>query len=445
MIENQNVTTTNDNQTDGLDSETTLKQVAFASFFGSFIEWFDYGSYLYFAPVISTVFFPEGDKTLAMLQTFGVFALSFLMRPVGAVVWGYLGDRKGRHWTLSMTIFVMTLATVGIGLVPPYAKVGYFASITLLLLRMIQGFSASGEYSGAATFLAEYAPRRHRGLYCSMIPAAAAAGLLLGSASATLFNSTMTEQQLSTWGWRIPFLVALPLGGIVWYIRVKLEDSPSYRLMQEKLQESGKTKKIASPTKILFTKHFKPLMISFGVASLNAVGFYMVLAYLPTYLTETVKMNASLANGLNTIMLVSYIGFIFGMGKLSDRYGRKKMLMGACVGFIVLAIPSFLLLDTGKWFITLLVMLVMAAVLTINDGTLASFLSESFPTEVRFSGFSVSFNMANVIFGGTVPLISTYLIKVTGSPLSPAYYLIAVSVMALLAMIASEEHHMRKL
>lgn len=426
------------------DERSTLKQVAFASFFGSFIEWFDYGSYLYFASVISVVFFPDGNKTLAILQTYAVFALSFLMRPIGAVVWGYLGDRKGRRWTLTMTILVMTAATVGIGLLPPYAAAGYLSSVCLLLLRMAQGFSASGEYSGAATFLAEYAPRKQRGLYCSLVPSSAASGLLLGSATATAFNMMLSEQSLHSWGWRIPFLVALPLGIIVWYVRVRLEDSPSYRRMQDNLKKGGKEPQ-ASPTRLLFRHHFKPLMISFGVASLNAVGFYMVLTYLPNYMTETVKMDPGLAHGLTTVMLVVYIAFIFGMGILSDRFGRKKMLITACIGFIVSAIPAFLLLDTGSWQLTLAVMLVMAAILTVNDGTLASFLSESFPTEVRFSGFALSFNMANAIFGGTVPMISTWLIDVTGSPLAPGYYLMAVSAAALVAMFMSEEHHNREL
>ncbi len=427
------------------EEHKTLRRVTFASFFGSFIEWFDYGSYLYFASIISLVFFPSGDKTLAILQTYAVFALSFLMRPIGGIVWGYLGDKKGRRWTLTMTIVIMTGATVAIGLLPSYEAIGYVAPVALLLFRMAQGFSASGEYSGAATFLAEYAPRKHRGLYCSLVPASAAGGLLLGSATATLFSAMLSPEALYAWGWRIPFLIALPFGIIVWYVRARLEDSPSYREMKEKLEEKGGAKGKNSPTILLFRKHFKPLIISFGVASLNAVGFYMVLTYLPNYMTETVMMDPTVAHGLTTVMLVAYIAFIFGMGVLSDKFGRKKMLIGACLGFIILAIPAFLLLDTGSWQLTLLVMLVMAAILTVNDGTLASFLSESFPTEVRFSGFALSFNMANAIFGGTVPMVSTWLISVTGSPLSPAFYLIAISLIAFVAMLMAEEHHNTKL
>ncbi|WP_172135306.1 MFS transporter [Adlercreutzia sp. ZJ473] len=423
------------------EQQKTLKKVVFSSFLGNFIEWFDYASYSYLATVIALVFFPDADKTVAVMSTFGVFALSFLVRPVGAIFWGNMGDKKGRKWALSISILLMSGATFLIGCLPGYAVLGVGAPLLLLLLRMLQSFSASGEYAGAATFIAEYAPKNHRGFYCSMVPASTAAGLLIGSMFATfMFNAWgATSSFVIEWGWRIPFLLALPLGYITHYIRTHLEDSPVYAEMQRKLEYTGNPPE-KQPIRTLFTKHFKVLVISFGACVLNAVGFYAVLTYLPNYLETTLSYDASAASTITTIVLVVYIAFIFLSGRVSDRFGRKKMLIIACVGFIVCTIPAFMLLGTLDFMVILVVELLMCLILTINDGTLASYLTETFPTEVRYSGFALSFNLANAIFGGSASYISFWLISVTGSDIAPAFYMVFIAVIALVAMIASHEH-----
>ena len=263
------------------DSEehATLRRVAVSSFLGNFIEWFDYASYSYFATVIALVLMPPGDPTVALLETFGVFALSFLMRPVGAFFWGHMGDKKGRKWALATSILMMSAATFVIGLLPTFEAVGILAPILLLCLRMVQSFSASGEYAGAATFLAEYAPSNHRGLYCSLVPASTATGLLIGSALATFMFMTWGHDSsfVTEWGWRIPFLLAGPLGLITHYIRTRVSDSPVYQEMQEKLEAKGESDD--KPIKLLLTKHLRPLLVSFGACMLNAVGFYACLLY----------------------------------------------------------------------------------------------------------------------------------------------------------------------
>lgn len=419
------------------EQQKTLKKVAASSFLGNFIEWFDYATYSYFAVVIATVFFPGDDPTLALMQTFAVFALSFLLRPIGAIFWGSMGDKKGRKWALSTSIFLMTGATFCIGLLPSYLAIGMAAPALLLVLRMIQGFSASGEYAGAATFLAEYAPTDKRGMYCSLVPASTAVGLLVGSAFATIMYSVLSDAAISDWGWRIPFLLAGPLGLIAHYIRTKLEDSPTYQEMQDNLSKNEESN---HPVKELFQKHSKKLIISFGACVLNAVGFYVVLTYLPVYLETVVGMAYSESSLITTISLIVYVVFIFGSGHLSDMFGRKKMLIIACVSFIVLTVPAFMLLNTGEFFTVLAVELVLCLALTINDGTLSSYLTETFPTSVRYTGFALSFNMANAIFGGSASFISTWLIATTGSNLAPAWYMVAVSLVALVAMIMSHEH-----
>lgn len=426
------------------EEQAMVRKVAVSSFLGNFIEWFDYASYSYFATTIALVFFPTGNHTVAMLQTFGVFALSFVLRPIGALFWGNFGDRKGRKGALAISIMFMSGASFLIGCLPSYAMIGVLAPVLLLLLRMVQGFSASGEYAGAATFLGEYAPTKKRGIYCSLIPASTAIGLLAGSTLASVMTASLSSDAVVSWGWRVPFLMAGPLGLVVHYIRTKLADSPVYASMtaaiDDKQASSSQGEQGVSPLRELFQHHFKALMISFGACMLNAVGFYTVLTYLPTYLSDTVGMAAAQSSAITTICLVLYVALVFGMGHISDMFGRKKVLIGACVAFIVLTVPAFMVLNTAQFWPVLIVELAMCATLTANDGTLSSYLTETFPTSVRFTGFAFSFNLANAIFGGTAPFIATGLIYVTGSSTAPAWYMVAVAAVALVAMILSHEN-----
>ena len=416
-----------------------VKKVALSSFLGNFIEWFDYGSYAYYAVIISAVLFSADDPDTAdLIGTFAVFAISFVMRPIGALFWGSMGDKKGRKWTLSVSIFLMSGATFLIGCLPTYAAIGIGAPLLLLLLRMVQGFSAAGEYAGAATFLAEYAPTDKRGLYCSLVPASTAVGLLAASALAFATTVLLPQEAVLSWGWRIPFLLAGPLGFIAHYIRTKLEDSPTYQAMQEVV--SGEEGDTPHPVRDLFRGHLRELIISFGACTLNAVGFYAVLTYLPTYLETAVGMPTGEAQMATNIALVVYVAFIFISGKMSDRFGRKKMLVTACVLFVVLTVPAFMILNTAQFGLVLLAELALCFILTLNDGTLSSYLTETFPTEMRYTGFALSFNLANAIFGGTAPMISTWLIAVTGSTMSPAWYMVGVALVALVAMVLSHEN-----
>lgn len=437
------------NFTPQTEEQAMVRKVAVSSFLGNFIEWFDYASYSYFATTIALVFFPTDNHTVAMLQTFGVFALSFILRPIGALFWGSYGDKKGRKTALAHSIMFMSGASFLIGCLPSYSVIGVGAPILLLLLRMVQGFSASGEYAGAATFLGEYAPTSKRGIYCSLIPASTAIGLLAGSTLATLMTANMNSSAMVGWGWRVPFLLAGPLGLIVLYIRTKLSDSPVYQSMNDALESKSAASAdgqvvsksgMFAPLAELFHNHLKALIISFGACVLNAVGFYTVLTYLPTYLSDTVGMDATQSGTITTICLVAYVFMVFGMGHISDKFGRKKVLIGACVAFIVLTVPAFLILNTSQFWPVLLVELAMCATLTANDGTLSSYLTETFPTSVRFTGFAFSFNLANAIFGGTASFIATGLIALTGSSIAPAWYMVGVAAIALVAMILSHEN-----
>jgi MHS family proline/betaine transporter-like MFS transporter len=419
--------------TSGQASKALLKKAAAASFIGNFVEWFDYASYGYLATVIAAVFFPHTSPTNALLATFGVFAISFIVRPVGGIVWGHFGDKIGRRTALSLSILIMSTATFVIALLPTYEQVGLWAPLLLLLVRIVQGFSASGEYAGASLFLAEYAPEGKRGFYTSIVPASTAAGLLFGSLLVALMHAVLTTEQLHGWGWRLPFLLAAPFGLIGRYIRVRLEDTPKFK----QLEESHHLAK--APIRKLMGAHKRAMLIAFGVTCLNAVAFYIILSYMPTFLSTEMGVGETESFLATTISLAAYIVFIFFMGSLSDRFGRKTMLIAASLLFIVLTVPLFKALGTVGFVGIVAIQILFGALLTMNDGTLPCFLSELFPTTVRYSGFAFTFNSANAIFGGTAPLIATWLISVTGSKLAPAWFLVAAASVALVAMLASRE------
>lgn len=416
----------------GID-KGTRKRVIIASFIGNFVEWFDYAVYGYLAATIAHAFFPEADKQTGLLLTFGLFAISFFVRPLGGFVWGQIGDKLGRKHALSLSILIMSGATFLIALIPNYNTIGIFAPICLLIVRVIQGFSAAGEYAGASAFLVEYAPPNRRGIYAAVVPASTAAGLLLGSLLAAILSIALTTEQMDSWGWRLPFLLAAPMGLIGRYIRNKLEDTPAFRAL------ATEDEVVKAPVASLFREHWRNLLRAVGAVLLNAVGFYVILSYMPTYLSEELGFGTTQSFIATTVALVTYIGFIFLTGLASDRYGRKKVLVSASVLFILLTVPAFMLLDSGSFVVILLVQILLGGMLTLNDGTLPSFLAELFPTKVRYSGFAVSFNLSNAIFGGTAPFVATLLIATSGSKLAPGWYLMAAAVVSLIAVATAKE------
>ena len=414
-----------------------LRRAATASFLGNFVEWFDYAAYGYLATIIALTFFPQTDAATGLLATFAVFALSFIVRPIGGLVWGHFGDKYGRRSALAWSILIMTVSTFCIGLLPGYNHIGLWAPALLLLIRLVQGFSASGEYAGASAFLAEYAPQGKRGFYTSIVPASTAAGLLFGAVFVAGLHALMTVENLHDWGWRLPFLLAAPFGLVGRYIRVSLQDSPKFLEMEKRLE--AKECATHAPIRELLTVHRRAVVIGIGVTCLNAVAFYLLLSYMPTYLSTEMGMSESDSFIASTVSLATYIGLIFLMGKLSDRFGRKTMLVTASVLFLLLTFPLFGMLGNPSLVVILMIQIAFGAILAMNDGTLPCFLAEIFPTRVRFSGFAFSFNIANAVFGGTAPFIATWLIQLTGNKMAPAWYLLAAAAVALIAMLASRE------
>ncbi len=416
----------------GSAQPATLRRVVAASFIGNLVEWFDYAVYGYLATTLAVVFFPQTSPTAGLLATFGVFAVSFVIRPIGGIVWGHFGDRIGRRAALSLSILIMSASTFVIALLPGYEQIGMAAPLLLLLVRIVQGFSAAGEYAGASAFLYEYAPPNRRGIYTSVVPASTASGLLLGSVVVTLLTSMLPAPDMESWGWHLPFLLAAPLGLIGRYIRVKLEDTPEYRALQDQEPEST-----SAPLKETFTHNKRAIVVAFGATCLNAVGFYLLLTYMPTYLETELELDSTSAFLSTNVALIGYIAAVFGMGRLSDRVGRPAMMVTAGVLFTLLTVPIFLLLGVSGIIGITLIQLALGLMLTVNDGPLPSYLAELFPTRVRYSGFAFSFNSANALFGGTAPFVATFLIHTSGSTSAPAWYLAGAGLVAAISMLAA--------
>jgi MHS family proline/betaine transporter-like MFS transporter len=359
------------------------------------------------------------------------------VRPVGGLIWGHFGDKYGRRSALSWSILIMSVSTFCIGILPTYNHIGLWAPALLLLIRLFQGFSASGEYAGAAAFLAEYAPPGKRGLFTSIVPASTAAGLLFGALFVAGLHAWLSVEDLHSWGWRLPFLLAAPFGLVGRYIRMSLQDTPKFLEMEKRLEEKEGGQQ--APVRELLTVHRRSVLIGIGVTCLNAVAFYLLLSYMPTYLSSEMGMSEGDSFLASTVSLATYIGLIFLMGALSDRFGRKTMLLIASLLFLGLTLPLFGMLDHQPLLMILAIQLIFGAMLAMNDGTLPCFLAEIFPTRVRFSGFAFSFNVANALFGGTAPFIATWLIQLTGNKMAPAWYLLAAALVALVAMLLSRE------
>ena len=412
---------------------STVTRAVVGAAFGNMVEWFDYASYGYLAAVIATVFFAPGNETAALLGTFGIFALSFVVRPIGGLVWGHYGDKLGRQRILALTIIIMSGATFAIAFIPGHASIGIAAPLLLLLFRLVQGFSASGEYAGASSFIAEYAPEGRRGLLVSMVPASTAAGLLLGATLASLLQFNLSDEALYAWGWRIPFLIAGPLGLIGLYIRLKLEDTPAFQALESKHEVAR------APILQTLCGNWRQLVVAFGVVCLNAVGFYMILSYMPTYLSEELGFDP-VSSILTTIVSVAiYVIFLPIVGMLADRVGRKPVMFTACILFVLLTLPAFELMSIGGIGFAILAQVMLGAILAGNDGVLATFLTEMFPTRVRYTSFALSFNLGNAIFGGTAPFVATFLIALTGTSFAPGYYLMGAAVIAFVALLFTTE------
>lgn len=427
-----------DTASDGssVDRKTLHKAVA-ASAMGNAIEWFDYGVYAVAATYIAINFFPS-DTGTGMVWTLATFALSFVVRPLGGMFWGPLGDRIGRKGVLALTILMMAASTFLIGCLPNADAIGYWAPALLILLRMIQGFSTGGEYGGAATFMAEYAPDKKRGFYGSFLETGTLGGFALGSLIVLIVTQALGTTVMGDWGWRIPFLIAGPLGLIGFYLRSKLEDTPVFQEQEEQNASAATELQQRGVWKELFRHYWKAMLIMSGlVIALNVVN-YTLLAYMPTYLEHSVEIDPT------TVLVVMFIGQ-FGMmicvpffGRMSDFIRRKPMWIFSLVGLIVFAIPLYMLMGQGLGW-AILAFVVLGLLYIPQLATISATFPAFFPTHVRYAGFAITYNVATALFGGTAPMVNEALIESTGFELWPAVYMMAACAVGLIAALAMKD------
>ncbi len=416
------------------------RRVVIAACFGHGVEWFEFGVYGYLATVLGKLFFPSENPTTSILSSLAVFGVAFVARPFGAVLFGHLGDKFGRRAILATTILLMGGATAAIGLLPTYASIGIAAPILLITCRLIQGLSAGGETSGAATFLAECAPPKRRGLWTSSIQSVGilsfvTAALLVAGLSAWLGADTMAD-----WGWRIPFLLSFPLSMAGLYLRFKVEETPAFQvaLKKERLQEKA-------PLKQLLANYKKPLLLLIAIVAVEAVSSYIAKTYLPTYLINTIGLSTTTALLSTSVTLVFAACLIPFYAILSDRIGRKPLLIWGTVALIIVAIPAFLLIGSGS-----IAGAIGGQILAIIPGTAISTAvvvtqAELFPTHVRYSGAALGYNSAYAMFGGTAPFVAAALIAATDSKLMPAFYLVVIGVIGLIVMTRLPETSKRNM
>lgn len=413
-----------------------LRRVIGGSAMGNAIEWYDYAIYGFLATTLQAVFLPGDlqESTAGTIIIFAIFAVPFVFRPLGGAVFGAIGDRVGRQKILAMTVLLISGGTFLIGLLPPFSVLSWLAPAILVLLRAVQGLAAGGEYGGAATFMAEHAPDKKRGFYGSFLEFGTLSGFLVGSVLGSALQAFMTPEAFTSWGWRIPFLLAAPLGLFAVYIRAKLDESPVFKeLVADDKQEHE--------TKTQFRDlihHWRPILICAGMVIMLNIVNYTLFTYIVTYLEDNAGLSGAWSLGLTAIMFAVMMMLMPIFGAASDRYGRKPAWYLSATGLFVLAIPAFYLLLNGSLGLKILALVVLGIFYVPQLATISATFPAMFPTQVRFTAFALTYNVATAVAGGPTPAINEAL---TG-PLTnyfPAFFMMAGSVLGVVAVWFARE------
>jgi len=414
------------------DARRAHRRVVVAGIAGNVMEWYDFAVYGYFARTIGQLYFPADDPSLSLMAAFGAFAVGFFMRPMGAVVFGYIGDRVGRAHSLLWSVVVMAIPTFAIGLLPTYHEVGIGASVLMLLCRILQGLAVGGEYTGSVVFLAERAPPGKRGLASAWAPFGAVAGILLGSIMGTAIINTMPTADVVGWAWRLPFLFGAVVGVVGFFIRrhVSFDRAPP-----------GK----GFPLSQALREHPLEMLQVVGICIANAVGFYLIFVYVTTWLKLYAQMKIGSALLVNSLNMAIMLGVILGAGWLSDKIGRKPVMAAAAIGMGVFAWPLMALMQTGDFSNVFLgqlgFVLLIGSYIAVNPIAIC----ELFPRAVRCSAVSTAYNITLGVVGGTAPIVATWLIGRTNYPLAPGLYVALAGVVSALATLSLRPSSQRKM
>jgi MHS family proline/betaine transporter-like MFS transporter len=425
--------------------QSRLKKALGGTIVGNTMEWYDVGVFGYLITTMGPVFLPEADKSVQTLFLLGTFAATFIARPLGGVFFGWLGDKIGRQKVLAMTLILMAASTFAVGLLPSYAMVGMLAAALLVFTKLVQGFSTGGEYAGATTFVSEHSPDKRRGFFASLLDLGSYLGFAIGASLVSILQVTLGQPVMEDWGWRLPFLLAGPLGLIAVWFRLKIEESPTFQATADAKELAAADPSFTDESDesdgplSIFKAHWRSIIVAMMlVAAANSLG-YALTSYMPTYLTAT-KGYDELHGTLLTIPILVIMALCIPLaGRLSDKIGRRPVLWMGSASAVVLSIPAFLLLGVGEIWSTLLGLALIALPVTFYVGNLASALPALFPTKRRYGAMGIAYNFSVAIFGGTTPFIIAALITATGDDMMPAYYLMGTSVIGAVAIFFLRE------
>ncbi|MFD7506495.1 MFS transporter [Streptomyces sp. NPDC059850] len=413
-------------------NDKVVRKATVAGAIGSFVEWYDYGIYGLLVTYLAINIMGEADAGNLFLTNVG-FLVSFIARPFGSVICGYLGDKIGRKSLLATLLVLISAATAAIGLIPSSTVIGVAAPVLLVLLRVLQGFSAGGEVAGAMSFVGEYAPDARRNYMMSFIAVGSFIALMFGSVFSAVLITTLGEDTMTSWAWRIPFLLAVPLGYVGFYIRSRLEETPHFKVLREQ------NTVVRNPLRAALTspRHLKAIVLTIFLPALNGPGYYLLFVYMPTYMkTSLGDHNFSMLRALmvTAFSLVAIAICIPLMARLSDRIGRKPVLTLSAVAMAVVSYPMFRLITTGEFGLACIGTVVLAIAFSGHAAVVHTVLAEMFPTTVRYSAYSIGFSISTIIFGGSAPLLMTELIESTGSNLIPAFASILTALITLVTI-----------
>ena len=414
------------------DYDAKRRHAIAAATIGNGLEWFDFTVYGFFTPIIARLFFPAINDLTSILLTVGTYGVGFFMRPVGAVVLGVYADRKGRKAALTLTILMMAFGTALLGFAPTYAQAGIVGPLVIVLARLIQGFSAGGEIGGATAFLIEYAPPEKRGFYASWQQTSQALAVVLGGICGTIVTHALDPAAIDSWGWRVPFLLGLLIGPVGFYIRARVDETPVFT--------DSHTQKSESPLRDALRDHPRGIASGFGVTILWTVCTYVLLFYMTTYAVKQLNIPLADAFVATTIGgLVLMLGCPIA-GALSDRVGRKRLLLAAAIAIGVLIYPLFAWVNAKPDLMTLaIVQGILGLLLAAFTGPAPALLAEQFPAGLRSTGLSLAYNFAVTIFGGFAAVIVTLLIEATGTKLAPSFYVMAAALVSALTLLTMKD------
>ncbi len=393
---------------------------------GNTLEWLDFGLIIYMAPLIGATFFPHHTGTTATLETLTVFAAGFICRPLGGILFGHIGDTRGRAKPLRFSVLLIALSTILVGILPSYETIGWLSPVLFTLIRLAQGISIGGEYTGVMIMLAESAPKNKRGFITSFAASGANLGFLLATVSLILLKIFLSKQAIADWGWRLPFLLAGLPGLIILYYRFKLSETRIYSRLKSTHHLT------AIPFVTALTLAPKQLLVILGLTCMSSSFYYIFFGFMPTYLD--VFMGVPLQSSLFTqsLLLVAMLFLVPVVGFLGDRFSRRNMLLLTASCIIIFSVPCFMLLGTTHQASIMLAMMIATIISSLDQGNSLAAVVENCPENVRYSGIAFSYNLGMALFGGTAPIIVSLLLG-QGGMLSPAYYLIGMACVSLFA------------